>query len=98
MRRLVSASDPIAMVVGYQDVAGIADLERDRVRAFTHFLLCLGPVQRPVLDPIETDFEPPVVLGRHLEDTPRSLRICDVEASLCKRICSPQIGKSAAAP
>jgi hypothetical protein len=69
-RRLARPGDAIAVIVGDQDVVGVADLQRDGVLALAGLLLGLRRQELPVGHPVEADLGADVVLDRGLVDAP----------------------------
>src|SRR5207344_3259983 len=84
-KRLVAADDAIHMQVGDGDVAGIANLQRQRETAFAALLFRLQRIDLPVRRVLEHHFGADVMLAGQFVNAPASGSVGNVQASLRKR-------------
>ncbi len=68
------------MIVGEQQVAGVANLEGDRVRAVTDFLLGLRRQELPIVHIVEHELVTRMMLDRHFVQVTGRAGVRDVEA------------------
>ena len=87
----------IAVIVGDQYVAGVADLQGDRVHPLGHFLFGLRRQELPVAHVVEHDLVADVVLVRQLVDVAGRGRVGYVEAGLGEGVGRPHVGEGPAA-
>ena len=85
------------MIIGEQQVAGVADVERDGVGAVIDLLLGLGRQELPIMDVIEHEFVAGMMFDRHFIDMAGRVGVGDVEARLGEAVGAPDVGEGAAA-